>query len=439
MNICLLNDSFPPIIDGVSNTVQNYALELKRLGDCPSVVTPEYPGADDSAYCYPVLRYPGFDAREIIGYIAGYPFSPEVLHALEEEKVEILHSHCPVASTMLARALREQLKVPLVFTYHTKFDIDIENAIRGKLLQESAVRALVSNVEACDEVWVVSDGAGRNLKSLGYKGDYIVMENGVDVPRGRLDRERYMSLTDSYGFDLPDDLPLFLFVGRTMWYKGLRMMLDALKAIASGGMDFRTVIIGSGQDMEEVRSYVTELGLEDRVLFTGPVYDREMLSAWYCRANLFLFPSTFDTNGLVVREAAACSLPSVLIRGSCAAEGISDCRNGFTVDETPESLAVLLTRICMNFGSGDSSGFGSRRMLSTVGDCAANEIYISWADSVAKARRRYDTVIENYRSGVYKKHFRPDDEIFRLSGDLMDFFTNVKELVSPGEEDEVHL
>ena len=62
-------------------------------------------------------------------------------------------------------------------------------------------------------------------------------------------------------------------------------------------------------------AYSKELGLDDCVFFTSPKYDRTVIRAWYCRADLFLFPSTFDTNGLVVREAAACELASVLVRG----------------------------------------------------------------------------------------------------------------------------
>ena len=65
---------------------------------------------------------------------------------------------------------------PLVLTYHTKYDIDIAKAVKRRLLQESAIRALVQNVNACDEVWVVSRGAGENLRSLGYEGEYTVME-----------------------------------------------------------------------------------------------------------------------------------------------------------------------------------------------------------------------------------------------------------------------
>ena len=181
--ICLLNDSFPPEIDGVANAVVNYAKNITKSGENAIVVTPTMPGADDSAFPFPVLRYPSIDTRKKLGYVAGYPFSPETARVLTEQKVELMHTHCPISSCLLARSLRAVVDAPLVLTYHTKYDVDIAKAVRGKLLQESAIRALVQNIASCEEVWVVSRGAGENLRSLGYEGDYIVMENGEDVPR----------------------------------------------------------------------------------------------------------------------------------------------------------------------------------------------------------------------------------------------------------------
>ena len=108
--ICLLNDSFPPEIDGVANAVVNYAKNITKSGENAIVVTPTM--------------------------------------------------HCPITSCLLARSLRAMVDAPLVLTYHTKYDVDIAKAVRGKLLQESAIRALVQNIASCDEVWVVSRGAG---------------------------------------------------------------------------------------------------------------------------------------------------------------------------------------------------------------------------------------------------------------------------------------
>ena len=139
-------------------------------------------------------------------------------------------------------------------------------------------------------------------------------------------------------YPLPSNIPLYLFVGRMNWYKGIQLILDALAMLKEAGKEFRAVFIGDGSDLSKIKEYSEAKRLCGLCYFLGAIREREALRAWYCRADLFLFPSSYDTNGLVVREAAACSLGSVLIRGSCAAEGVVDGRNGFLIEETARDL-----------------------------------------------------------------------------------------------------
>lgn len=405
-NVCLINDSFPPAIDGVANAVTNYARIIAHDYGHPTVVTPYYPDADDSVYNFPVVRYPSVDMTKLVGYRAGLPFSPEIAAKLEQAHFDIIHSHCPITSTMLARSVRERLDVPVVFTYHTKFDIDIANAIRSRLLQGEAAKILVENISACDEVWTVSNGAGENLRKLGYQGDYLVMPNGVDFPQGRVSDSLIEEVVKNC--DLPEKVPVFLFVGRMMWYKGIRISLDALKQMDNDGMDFRMVFVGGGTDKEEIVSYAASLGLDRKVLFIDPIRDRDKIRAWYCRADMFLFPSTFDTNGLVVREAAACGLGSVLVAGSCAAEDVTDGINGFLIEENADSMAACLRRVCAD-----------PEQMKRIGEGAQRDIYVSWDTAVKGAVERYEVVIENYRAGRYPKHETPQDELLRGIGEIM--------------------
>ena len=416
LNVCLINDSFPPAIDGVANAVVNYGKVISGgLGNA-TVVTPAYPNADDSVYPFPVIRYPSIDMTKAVGYRAGLPFSADVIRQVEKADLDIIHSHCPITSTLFARTLRERISVPLIMTYHTKFDIDIANAVKSRILQTEAARLLVENISACDEVWTVSRGAGDNLRKLGYEGEYTVVPNGVDFPKGRVSEERIREVTS--GYDLPADVPLFLFVGRMMWYKGIRIILDALSGLSAEGTDYRMVFVGGGGDREEIIQYAQERGLENRVYFVEPIRDRERIRAWYCRADLFLFPSTFDTNGLVVHEAAACSLASVLIRGSCAAEDVTDGRNGFLIEENAESMQTMLHTLC-----------AARERIKEVGEQAGNELYISWEDAVKNAFGLYGTVIENYRSGRYPAHKTPGDEMFRWASETLESVSRRKEML----------
>lgn len=409
MKICLLNDSFAPVIDGVVNVVMNYADYLMRDYGAEVIVgTPKCPNADYSAYPYRVVPYQSFDTTSVTnGYRTGNPFAGKSVSELAAFAPEIIHTHCPASATIIARILREAVDAPVVFTYHTKYDIDIERAVKSKLAAREGIRAMVGNIEACDEVWVVSRGAGESLKALGFQGDYRVMNNGVDFEKGRVDPGKVSEVTK--GYDLPEGVPVFLFVGRMMTYKGLPMILDALKLLGDAGQDFRMVFVGKGPDKELLERRAAELGIAGKCIFTGPIYDRDALRAWNTRADLFLFPSTFDTNGLVVREAAACGLASVLIAGSCAAEGITDGRNGFTIEETPEAMAALLREACKDLGR-----------LHDVGTRAMDEIYLSWRDCVATAYDRYQAVLDEKRRGLLPRKKLPTDYLVTLTARSME-------------------
>ena len=409
MKVCLLNDSFAPVIDGVVNVVMNYADHLIRDHGAEVIVgTPQYPGADYSAYPYKVVPYQSFDTTAFAsGYRAGNPFSSEAAAELAAFAPDILHSHCPATATIMARILREDTDAPIVFTYHTKFDIDIERVVKSRLAVKASIHAMVSNIEACDDVWVVSRGAGESLKALGFQGEYRVMNNGVDFEKGKADPGKVAEVTE--GYDLPEGVPVFLFVGRMMTYKGLPLILDALKQLSDAGQDFRMVFVGKGPDKESMEQKAEELGLRSRCFFTGPIYDREALRAWNTRADLFLFPSTFDTNGLVVREAAACGLASVLIEGSCAAEGITDGRNGFTIQESPEAMAALLQTACRDLDH-----------LRGVGQNAMDEIVLSWQDSVSEAYKHYGEILEKKKSGLLQKKKLPADYFMSVTAHTLE-------------------
>lgn len=316
---------------------------------------------------------------------------------------------------MLARQLRQIVDAPLILTYHTKFDIDIANVIKNKTLQAGSLKILAENINACDEVWTVSKGAGENLRALGYEGDYIIMPNGVDLPRERVSDTIIAAATD--GYHLPNNCPVYLFVGRMMWYKGLKLIIDAMCMLKASGKDFRMVFIGDGADRPEIEAYAKQTNVADKCIFTGAVRDREHLRGWYCRSDLFLFPSTFDTNGLVVREAAANSLAAVLIRNSCAAEGIINGVNGFLIDENVCSLYQCLSDLHDN-----------KTKMHSVGICAGEQLYLSWKDAVKNALERYQVVSERYKSGQCRSYRKPAEYFLKANGELMENLGDLLEL-----------
>jgi glycosyltransferase involved in cell wall biosynthesis len=289
-----------------------------------------------------------------------------------------------MTSTFLARSLRTSVKAPIVLTYHTKFDVDIAQITSSELVQSAALKMLLGNVNACDEVWTVSHGSGENLRKIGYKGDYVVMTNGVDFPRGKAPKEAVDTLRKKLG--LSESERVFLFVGRMRWYKGVKIILDGLDHVARQGHSFKMVFVGDGVDFEEIQAYAASLSIADRCIFTGAERDRETLRAYYSLAEMFLFPSTFDNRPIVLLEATACGLASILVRGSSSAEGMTDGRHALLIDEDASSLARAVTTVLNDPG-----------LAPCLGQNAMEEVYVSWEDAVAAAYRRYFIVIENYR------------------------------------------
>ena len=320
-------------------------------------------------------------------YRVGNPFSPLTIHELSKKEFDILHVHSPFASSVLAHELSifRKRKIPTILTYHTKFDIDIDRYIDNKQFNKVARKFVKTNIEFADDVWAVSKGTIDSLRKFGYNGEVFVIPNGTDFTKGRSSQEQISELDRIYCTQ--NEELVLLYCGRMMWYKNIKIILDTLKILADANIKFKMFFVGDGPDRPYIEKYAHGLGLKDIAIFTGAIYDREKVRTFFSRANLFLFPSTYDTSGLVVKEAAACGCASALIKGSCAAEDVVDGVSGILAeDETAESFAKSIL-----------SAIKVPELLGKLGKCAQDTVYLSWEDSVAIAEKRYEYIIEKYK------------------------------------------
>lgn len=386
LKVGLFNDSFPPTIDGVANTVYNYANIMNGRFCEPHVITPGYPNITDN-YPFDVYRYSSAKLTKSMPYRVGNPFSPKTLHDIHKMDLDILHTHCPFASSVLAKevSLVYKKKIPTILTYHTKFDVDIDRYVKNEQFNKVARKFVKQNINYADEVWAVSNGTIDSLRRIGYQGDVFVIPNGTDFEKGLSPIEEINELNRIYRTE-KEEL-VFLYCGRMMWYKNIKIILDALKIISGAGIRSKTFFIGDGPDRPYIQQYSKDIGIYKDLIFTGSICDRETVRTFFSRADLFLFPSTYDTSGLVVKEAAACKCASVLIKGSCAAEGVEDGISGIIADqENAESFAKAIIQSVRTEG-----------LLKKLGQGAEDRLYFSWFDSVRMAADRYNYVIENYK------------------------------------------
>ena len=178
--IGLFNDCFPPIMDGVSVTVYNYAFWLNKKQKDVCVVTPQTP----SAACdtdFPVYRYLSIPIPMRKPYRLGFPRIDWPFHKqIHRIPFELVHAHCPFSSGMLALGIARHNKIPMVATFHSKYRTDFERVIPSKSIVNHLIHHIISFSEQADEVWIPQPAVEDTLREYGYKGKVEVVDNGND-------------------------------------------------------------------------------------------------------------------------------------------------------------------------------------------------------------------------------------------------------------------
>ena len=248
------------------------------------------------------------------------------------------------------------------------------------------LNGLMKVYKKADSAWTVSYGARKVMcEDYGVKRPVEVVVNGTDLKYPKNAQKLVDEVNKKH--NLQGQKNVFLFVGRLAVYKNVELILNSLKVLKDKNIDFKMLIVGSGFDEEKFKSTSKKLGLENDVIFVGRISDRTALQAYYLRADLFLFPSLFDTNGLVSIEAAAHKLPALLIKDTCASENIIDGKNGFLAENNINSYSTKLIEIIKD-----------SKKIKEVGENAHKTIYKSWENIADLVLKKYKQIIKDYKS-----------------------------------------
>jgi len=132
--------------------------------------------------------------------------------------------------------------------------------------------------------------------------------------------------------------------------------------------------VGAGYAAADIKQLVADAGLTDKIEFTGIIADREKLKQYYAAADLFLFPSTYDTWALVIHEAAALQTPSLLVNDSTISKTITDNVDGFLCENTPEAVAHRLRELLSNPELIKSAGLRASQTINRTWESVTDEV-----------------------------------------------------------------
>ena len=330
-----LTETYPPQRDGVGRVTMAYCQALEKAGHTVYYIAPEDPNHTSveglNTILYKSVHIPGQNYQLGLGALS-WDFKKQI----REIPFDILHIHSPFLSAAIAKDMTDiRPDLPVVATFHSKYYDDFYRATHSKLLAKNVVNGIVRVYNRCDAVWTVNQETAQVLHEYGFQGNIQVAPNGTNVHD--IDYDRAAETRSRLG--LAEDRTVLLFVGQIDDKKNISSILRACAILKRQGMVFTLLLAGTGPNREELEKLRDELELTDRVGFLGFVSNGDELRSLYTLADLFVFPSVYDNAPMVVREAAACGTPAVLVRGSCSAESVIDGENGFLCENSPEDIA----------------------------------------------------------------------------------------------------
>jgi 1,2-diacylglycerol 3-alpha-glucosyltransferase len=337
MRIGMMADMYKPHISGVTNYIALNKRFLEAAGHEVFVFTfgnlPQGVEEDEAN----VIRSHGMPLVDT-GYFFGLGYQPKAKALLQT--MDIVHIHHPFLSGRLSLRYCKPVRIPIVFTNHTRYDLYLQAylPILPEGLGETFIEAyLPSFCRSVDLVISPSAGVQAVLQRLGVDVSIEVIPNGVDLrpfqakmePRNR----------SEFGFGEED--VILVYAGRIAPEKNLAFLLRSFAGVASTFENVRLILIGTGPELTTLKSLARDMGLDSRVYFTGLVPYAEM-PAYMAMCDAFVTASVTEVHPLSVIEAMAAGLPALGIDSPGISDTIQDNVTGLI---STDDMAVFTARM----------------------------------------------------------------------------------------------
>ncbi len=332
LRIAMFTNNYLPFIGGVPISIERLRRGLRALQDSVIVVAPRYrdqPKNEDHVLRVPSLLSMGEEREFRLANI----FLTRIRNRLRIFQPDIIHLHHPIWMGSLGMFIGHRLKVPVVYTYHTRLEHYAHFVpLPGNLFRNLISHALIKRfANKCDAVIVPTDSSEEYLRMIGVKSAIFVQPTGIEYDRFQeVPDDQVRSLRESLGIQ---DETVFVSVARLSNEKNIDFMIDAINRLRQrSDHPFRFLMIGEGHQHDRLQQRIDELDLNQHFTLVGAVPPDDM-ATWYHLGDAFLFASKSETQGMVILEAMAAGLPVVAVRSSGIDDVVRQDFNGF---KTPE-------------------------------------------------------------------------------------------------------
>lgn len=378
LKVAIFCDNFYPGPGGTEKAVENLATGLLE-NDCEVMVcVPKYNRKkyDDSQFPFIVNRCKSI---EIItsSFLVLTSFDSKFRKMLIEFKPDIIHCNSITPFANFAVKYCKKYKIPCVATVHSNFSYYISPNGKDTILSKFQYRYFGKVINKMDKVFTVSYNMKQEFKRCGYFEEYITIKNGLThgFTNNNNDKNIIDLVHQKYGISTSDNI--LLFAGRVETIKNINFIFDSLEILYKRFQNFKMYFVGMICD-KQFEKRVKQSPLSNVIYFTGNIDNKDILSSFYMNSKLLVFPSKFDTDGLVVSEAATFGVPSVVIKNTGPSERITNDKNGFIIDDDAKAMADKIEYLLQN-----------QDVIKTVGDVAKSTIPKCWKDVSLTYKNEY--------------------------------------------------
>jgi len=349
MRILMVSDVYFPRINGVSTSIQTFINELQQQGHFVTLIAPDY--GDNSVDELDVIRVP---SRRVIvdpeDRMMRMDWVMERIDLLASCEYDLVHIQTPFVAHYLGLKLARLMGLPVVETYHTYFEEYLYNYIPWlpkPLLRLAARRFSTSQCNSVDRVVVPSAPIEQALRRYGVRTGVDVVPTGLDL--SQFEAGNGALFKEEYGIDRSRSIALY--VGRMAHEKNIAFLLRAMRQTIAEMPELLFVMAGEGPAQKWACRWVEKHGLADNVMFVGNLDRASTLLDCYRAADLFVFASRTETQGLVLLEAMALGTPVVSTAVLGTKTVLSDGKGALIAEEDEADFSAKVITLLRQHGS----------------------------------------------------------------------------------------
>ncbi len=338
MRVLMVSDVYFPRVNGVSTSIETFRRTLAAHAVEVRLVVPRYCDEAEEAGVVRVAGRPVPGDREdrLVGWRA---MQRAVLAAAQD--CDLIHIQTPFVAHYAGLRAARKLGLPVLATYHTLFEEYLQHYapfLPGGWLKAQARAFSRRQCNALDAVVVPSTAMRQRLEAYGVTTPLHVLPTGI--PLAQFARGDGPAFRARHG--IPVGQPVALFVGRVAHEKNIGFLLEALVHARQLRPEVLLVVAGEGPAMADLQAQVRALGLHGAVRFIGYLDRQRELPDCYAAADVFVFASRTETQGLVLLEAMAAGLPVIALAEMGTIDILAPGRGAFCPPAEPGAFGEML-------------------------------------------------------------------------------------------------